>query len=287
MASAKLIPVVHRLRRSVEAAEDRHTTDRQLLRRYAANGDEGAFTTLVRRHGPRVLGACRQVLSDAADVDDAFQATFLVLLQKAGSVRWRDDLGGWLYAVAHRVAVRARTKSQSRRRHEGRASASPRESPPPDLSWRDACALLHAELDRLPDKFRLPLLLCYLEGRSRDEAAAQLGLTTAAVKSRLERGRNALRAGLRRCGVTLTAGLLMAVANSPAGAVPARLVQATLSAAAGPAPASVAALVQGVTAIMILGKFKCVAGLLLVVGLLGTLFVLNPLAPAVADPPQR
>jgi protocatechuate 3,4-dioxygenase beta subunit len=157
--------------------------------------------------------------------------------------------------------------------------------PAADLSWREACEVLHAELDRLPDKFRLPLLLCYLEGKSRDEAAAQLSLTVDALKGRLERGRNELRERLRRRGVTLTAGLGAAVATSRASAVSARLIQATLSAAIGRTPVAVAAVVQGVTATMILSKFKFAAGLLLAAGLLGTLYLFPRLSPPALSAP--
>src|SRR5439155_7064795 len=126
-----------------------------------------------------------QVLADEADVDDAFQATFLVLLDKARSRRWRASLGGWLFGVAHRVALRARARAAARHRHESRA-VRPASGPEADLSWREAVAVLHEELDRLPDRLRLALLLCYLEALSLDEAAQQLGWTPSTTKGRLE-----------------------------------------------------------------------------------------------------
>src|SRR5262245_29671143 len=156
---------------------------RQLLERYLAERDPAAFTALMRRHSRLVLSACRRVLSDEADIEDAFQATFLVLVHKASSVRWQASIGCWLYSVAHRVAVQARGGTARRRRHEGRASTRrPEAAEPADPSWRDACAVLHEELNRLPDRFRLPLLLCYLEGKSREEAASELGCSAGSVK---------------------------------------------------------------------------------------------------------
>jgi RNA polymerase sigma factor (sigma-70 family) len=171
----------------------------------------------VRRHGPLVLSACRQVLGESADVDDAFQATFLVLVRKAGRVRWRPSIANWLYGVAHRIAVRARTDAHRRKAHEGHASEQRNESATPDLSWREAVGILHEELDRLPDRFRLPLLACYLNGQSRDEAAAQLGCSTSTLKGRLETGRKRLRARLVRRGIELSAGLLAVLAEQARG----------------------------------------------------------------------
>src|SRR5262245_61701258 len=147
-------------------------TDRQLLERFTSRREPAALAALVRRHGRLVLSACRQVLTNEADVEDAFQATFLVLLRKAGTTCWRVSVGSWLFGVAHRIAVRARAETGKRRRRENEASARRAEAvEAADLSWAEACAVLHAELDRLPDKFRLPLLLCYLDGKTRDEAA--------------------------------------------------------------------------------------------------------------------
>jgi RNA polymerase sigma factor (sigma-70 family) len=177
------------------AEDHRELTDRQLLERFLDRQDEGAFAALVRRHERLVQSAVAKVLTDANDIEDAFQATFLVLVRKAKAVKWQAGLGTWLYAVAHRIAVHARAEAHQRRCREEATGRSQSEAAnaAPDLSWREACLLLHEELDRLPDKFRLPLLLCYLEGKSRDEAAAQLGLTVATVKGRLERGRKRAR----------------------------------------------------------------------------------------------
>jgi RNA polymerase sigma factor (sigma-70 family) len=286
MKAQALQPLLTALRRPLD---DRRLSDQQLLQRYLDHGDEPAFAALVRRHGPRVRAACRQVLADEADIDDAFQATFLVLLDKARSMRWRPSLGGWLFGVAHRVALRARARAAARHRHESRVRPSAR--PEADLSWREAVAVLHEELDRLPERLRLPLLLCYLEGLSRDEAAQQLGWTPGTVKGCLERGRLRLRDRLAWRGITLTAGLLAVLGNSGAACtVPPRLVQTTVQAAARramPAPG----LPHGVSPIMWKSYTGLLAGLLLVALALGGSFLLAPpganatgLAPSAESP---
>jgi RNA polymerase sigma factor (sigma-70 family) len=229
---------------AADPAEDR-PSDRELLDRYITGRDEEAFATLVRRHGRAVLTACRQVLTDPGDADDAFQATFLTLFRKARTTVWRDSLGAWLSAVAHRTAVQIRRQAQRRRTHEARA-VRPQVGDPPDLSWPEVCGILHEELDRLPDRHRLPLLLCYLHGQSRDEAAKALDWSTEAVKGRLERARRALAARLVRRGVTLSAGLLVALlANSVVGGPPPRLIHSTLRAVVGATGASVTARLLG------------------------------------------
>ena len=257
-------------------------SDREVLARVAA-GDGAAFAALVGRHGRAVLAACRHVLSDPADIDDAFQAAFVVLFRRAGRVRWAADVGGWLYAAAHRIAVRARADRLRRTAREA-AARKPDRADAPDPSWREVMAALHEELDRLPDRHRLPLLLCYLDGRSRDEAAALLGWSAGAVKGCLERGRRVLADRLRERGIDLGAGLLGAVAASAAGAggpTP-RLVERTLAAAGG-CPPAVAVLVKGMTPMKLL---PTVLGLTLagVVGLAAVAVGL-PERPAADRPP--
>src|SRR5205823_11872349 len=156
-----------------------------------------------------------------------------------------------------------------RQRRERRAAQAEAAHAAPDLSWREACAALHEELDRLPEKFRLPLVHCYLQGLSRDEAARQLGWSAGAVKGRLERGRQLLRGRLARRGITLSAGLLATLGDSAAArTVPPRLIQTTLHAAtSGPRSATVAALVQGATRVMV-PKISLAVGLLVVTGML-------------------
>jgi RNA polymerase sigma factor (sigma-70 family) len=287
MAGNTLTPVLHYVRRAAGPAGG--PTDKQLLDQFLARRDEAAFAELVRRHGRAVLAACRQVLADQADVEDAFQATFVVLFRKADSVRWRGSIGNWLFGVAHRLAVRARARARRRRQCEDRAAGRQAEFVvPPDLSWREAIAVLHEELDRLPDRYRLPLLLCYLQGLSRDETAAQLGWTAGAVKGRLETGRKQLRARLARRGVDLSAGLLAALTADAtrAAVLTFDLVQSTARlAVTGPCPAAVAVLARPVLSTVPVSSAK-VAGLaLLAVVFAAGARLLAPAAAPPADPP--
>jgi RNA polymerase sigma factor (sigma-70 family) len=265
--SAFLQSLVRQLRQTAEAGQLADCSDAELLERFQSSRDAEAFEAIVRRYGACVLSACRKVLGSTPDVEDAFQATFLVLLQNGTTIRQRQALGGWLTGVAHRIALKALAE-KSRRRARERKPAAAEEGP--DLSWREACAILHEELDRLPDTYRLPLLLCYLEGRSRDEAAQQLGCNLGVLHGRLERGRDRLRTRLTKRGVTLSTGLLAALANSvTAGGPPESLLRATLAAATtGRIPASVAALLHGAAPSMTLGKWKLLAVAILMLGLI-------------------
>jgi len=240
MTREPLSQFVRQLRRSLDADALTGASDSKLLATFRRDRDPAAFEAVVRRHGPRVLAACRKVLADPADVDDAFQATFLVLMRDPGAVRDAKSLGGWLYGVAHRIALKALARKQRREVVEARART--RTDVLPDLSWREACAILHEELDRLPDSTRLPLMLCYLEGRSRDEAAAHLGRTLNSLKKSMEKGREELRKRLRRRGVALSAGLLAAVAEPAAVAAPAvrTAVDAALTGSTSPVASELA-----------------------------------------------
>jgi RNA polymerase sigma factor (sigma-70 family) len=270
MSRGALRPVIGYLRHVAKTDDD--ASDRHLLDRFTTLGDQTAFATLVRRHSRLVLAACRKVLNDPADVEDAFQATFLVFSRKAHSIRWRDNVGGWLYGVAHRVAVHARADRQRRKlREESAGLQRPEAVLPSDLTWPEAVGVLHEELDRLPDKFRLPLLLCYLDGLSRDEAAQKLGWSVGSVKGNLERGRKRLHARLVRRGVTLSAGLLGAVAAPAQAVVPLKLVDSAVSLANAPAsavPATAAALAQGVLRVMKLQQIKSVITYSILTGVL-------------------
>src|SRR5262245_61314253 len=196
--------------------------DAQLLKLFALHRNEAAFEALLHRHGPLVFGVCRQLLFDEQDAEDAFQATFLVLARKAGSISRRSLLAHWLYGVAIRVAARAR-KNLFRRRVVERqdfdfsAVADAGRSADPDLA-----PVLHEEVRRLPDKYRGPVLLCYLEGKTNEEAASQLQWPVGTVKTRLDKAREMLRTRLARRGVALTAGLL--AANTVTAEVPAALL---------------------------------------------------------------
>jgi RNA polymerase sigma factor (sigma-70 family) len=207
------------VRRLSEPGRYQRATDRELLGLFLNDRDEAAFEILFRRHERLVRTAVARVLTDPDNTADALQATFLVLLRRAEAIDWRAGLGPWLYGVAHRVAVRLRVRDRRQPTLLGADDAAD-PSPPADPSWREACELLHVELDRLPDRYRLPLLLCYLEGKTRDEAAAALGLTAGAVKGRVRRGCALLRRRLTRRGVTLSVGLLAVTTSQTAvGAV--------------------------------------------------------------------
>jgi RNA polymerase sigma factor (sigma-70 family) len=272
VAQLTLTRVISHLHTVAGAESDADETDRGLLARFARTGGAAAFEALVRRHGQRVLAACRRILTDPADVDDAFQATFLVLLKKTGSVNWGESLGGWLCATAYRVALRARANAERRRDREiaaGRRRTN--ETPPADLSWREACAILYEELDKLPTRYRAVLLLCYLDGQSRDEAAKNLGCSTGTVRGCLERGRRMLANRLSRRGIAPAVALLAAASgeSATAGGLSPALVQSAVRAAAGGASPAVAALVRGVSPMTITSKVK-IATVLVLVALIGT-----------------
>jgi RNA polymerase sigma factor (sigma-70 family) len=221
--------------------------DAALLRAFVA-GDQEAFRTLVSRHGPLVLGVCRRVLSDDHAAEDAFQATFLVLARRADSVRTAGTLSAWLFGVARRVALKARTANRRRSRHETRVSKqSIRSTEPADaLTARELLAALDEELARLPIDYREPLLLCYWQGLTRDQAARRLGCSAGAVHGRLERGRARLAEQLRRRGFGPEALL---VAPLAAAAMPGDLLAQTAGLAVAPwsaaIPTTVVALAAG------------------------------------------
>ena len=175
-------------------------TDRQLLERFLAVNDPDAFRVLVERHGPMILSVCRNVLHGQHDVEDAFQCTFLALAKRASTIKNRDTLGPWLHRVALRVAQKARYRDYRRRTRERARTDSGLEYPldPPDLSF---IPMLHEEVSRLPDRYRLPVVLCYLEGKTNQEAAAQLSCPVGTIKGRLSRARQTLRDRLSRRGL--------------------------------------------------------------------------------------
>ncbi len=220
--------------------------DAQLLESFLADRDESAFAALVARHGPMVLATCRAVLKDPAAADDAFQATFLVLARKAGSVRGQDALGGWLHRVAYRAAVQA-ARDGARRRLEERKAAEMRATVEASEGVRDDLrAAVHAEVERLPESLRLPVVLCDLEGRTREQAAEELRWTEWMVRGRLARGRAKLRHRLTVRGLAPSVGLgVGALAAESVAAVPEALaavtVRSAIAAVAGRAAAPVAA----------------------------------------------
>jgi RNA polymerase sigma factor (sigma-70 family) len=239
--------------------------DRDLLRRFVTERDEAAFEELLRRHGAMVLGVCRRLLPQRQDAEDVFQATFLTLVRRAASVRNPEAVGSWLHGVAHRLALQLRESGARRCTHDGKTDLPRPADPLGEISLRDAEAALHEELARLPEKYRAPLVLCYLEGVRREAVAARLGWSPATLKRRLERGRELLRVRLIRRGLTPSAALaavLLAESSAPA-IVPTLLVTATVKAAAGVMAPRVAALVNGGAGGLLLAKFN--VGVLLVV----------------------
>jgi RNA polymerase sigma factor (sigma-70 family) len=207
-------------------------TDRQLLTDFAAGKDEEAFAELVRRHGPMVLGVCRQMLRHEQDAEDAFQATFLVLARKAGAVRTPEALSGWLYSVATRLAARNRAQAGRRRTREAPLVDTPadeREGEPPG---GELWPLLCEEVGHLPERYRIPFVLCYLEGKTNEEAARQLNCPPGTVFSRLARARQRLRQRLGRRGLVVSSGLLAATLSAlpqdAFAAVPAQLLRQTV-----------------------------------------------------------
>ncbi|HEY1378344.1 MAG TPA: sigma-70 family RNA polymerase sigma factor [Gemmataceae bacterium] len=231
MAHAQLRTVLRHLRCLAGGPDE--PTDRRLLERFAASRDEDAFAALVRRHGALVWGVCWRALGHAQDAEDCFQSTFLVLARKAAAVGWRDSVANWLYEVASRVAGEARTRRARRRTWEGRADARPGEDPMREAAARELCAALDDELHALPERYRAPLLACYLEGQTGDRAARQLGLSVRTLQRRLARGKQLLRGRLTRRGLTLSGVLLEAALSGDAAraALPPRLAAATAAAA--------------------------------------------------------
>ena len=221
-----------------------HHGDRELLERFASERDPIAFEALVERHGPMVLRVCKSALANAHDAEDAFQATFLVLARKAGSIRSRNSVANWLFGVASRVAARARVAAARRRKHESgglaRRADDVESDRAPDFDLGD---ILRDELRRLPDKYGAPVVLCYLEGRTCEEAAKDLKWPVGTVKVRLSRARDILKRRLGRRGLALPAGLLAAGTSSQAAtaALPPSLVASTVHAASVFAAGSLAA----------------------------------------------
>ena len=251
--------VVH-LYRTALSGDGGGLSDGQLLEYFLARRDPDAFACLVRRHGPMVLAVCRRVLRHTQDAEDAFQATFLVLVRRAEAVLPRERVGPWLHGVAYRTALKARGVAARRRGREAPLPPIEPEARPAD-DFSDLKPLLDRELVRLPDTYREPVILCDLQGRSRAEAARALGVPEGTVSSRLARGRHLLGERLARQGVALgaVAALLSAPAVQAAPTLTASTVEAALAVAAGQAatvPATVAALMQGVIRTMYLSKLK-------------------------------
>jgi RNA polymerase sigma factor (sigma-70 family) len=280
MADNRLDGVLQHIHKLVAAEHGGAPADGELLERFVRRRDEAAFAALVQRHGPMVLGVCRRVLKDSHDAEDACQAAFLILARRAASIRKRASVGSWLHGVAYRAAANLR-RQVARRRGREVPVVDVAQPAPAELTWCEVRTVLDEELRRLPERFRAPLLLCCLEGRTRDEAAQELGWNLGTLRGRLERGRELLRARLRRRGVGLSAALLAALLTGRAAsaAVPAALVVSIIKAAAASAagraaPAGVvsaqaAAVAEGVVRTMLMTRLKIITGVLLALGLVG------------------
>jgi RNA polymerase sigma factor (sigma-70 family) len=258
-------------------------TDGQLLDRFVQQRDEAAFAVLVDRHGAMVLRVCRQVLGDEHDAQDASQATFLVLARRAGSIGRRESVGCWLHGVALRVAAKARVAAARRRAHErrGAALAAGRlvEQVPTTPEERERWTSLHEELGRLPETFRAPIVLCYLEGLTQEQAAAQLNAPLGTIQSRLARGRARLKARLEQRGVDASAAIPgAALAAAPPSPAPAAWVEPTTRLAmefsrgttTRTAAGLAVALAEEVLRAMLIGKIKVLAGMILIATVLAT-----------------
>jgi RNA polymerase sigma factor (sigma-70 family) len=299
MPGSRLEKVVEHLRAATAGPAAGEATDAELLGRFVRGRDEAAFTALVRRHGPLVLGVCRRVLGNVHDAEDAFQATFLVLVRRAASLRSPEALGSWLYGVAYRAASEARRAAVRRRAKE--AKAVPRAETKTD-GPEELRAALDQELAGLPERYRAAVVLSDLQGKSRKEVARELGCAEGTAASRLARGRALLARRLARRGVGLAAGALAALAQDAAAAgAQAELVDSTVKAAlavaagqavAGAVSVPVASVLEGVLRAMLLNKVRQVAGALLLLAVLaaGTGLVLSASRaddPKAPDPGAR
>jgi cobalt-zinc-cadmium efflux system membrane fusion protein len=279
MPSSQANPVLQYIRKVAAEKSLLDLADPELLDQFITQRDETAFAALVRRHGPMVLGLCLRILHNEQDAEDAFQSTFLVFSRQAASLRPHKSLVGWLYSVAYRTAQKARLDAARRRKYEGGTTVAEVADPLAQITVREVHEILDRELTRLPVKFRVPLVLCYLEGLTRDEAAQRLDWPVSLLKSRLEQARERLRVRLTSQGLSL-AGIFVASVfheGTASAAVPPALLVSTVKAGTAVAgggtaallvPPSVAALTERVMKAMFMTKLKTATLGLLVLSLL-------------------
>jgi len=274
MTTTPLEGVLPCLRRMFAAKGNDNVADAELVRRFAQQRDEAAFELLVWRHGRMVLHVCRRILGHEQEAEDAFQATFLALARRAGAIRKQASVPSWLHTVASRIAFAARARGGRRKTRE-QTLDQPLQGNAPDpatlAAWQELGEILHAEVDRLGERYRLPFILCCLEGKTNAEAARELGCPVGTIESRLVRARERLRARLTRCGITLSAGLLALALDGPARAIsvnPAligRTARAALLFAGGGntgaalISAHVLSMTEGILRTMLLSKVKPLA----------------------------
>jgi RNA polymerase sigma factor (sigma-70 family) len=276
MTTSQMSKVIPYLRRRVLLRDGAGLTDQQLLEDHISRHEEAALATLVHRHGSMVWSVCRRVLTNYHDAEDAFQATFVVLVRKAASIASRELLANWLYGVAHQTALKARATTAKRKTRERQVKEMPEPEGVHQDLWHDMEPLLDQELSRLPDKYRVPIVLCDLEGKTRKEAARQLGVPEGTVAGRLARARAMLAKRLARHGLALSCGTLAAVLSQKAASasVPTWVMTSTIKTvtlvAAGQAglgviSAQVAALAEGVVKAMLFMKPKTAVAVVFVI----------------------
>jgi RNA polymerase sigma factor (sigma-70 family) len=276
MTASRISTVIQHLRRAVLPREGVGPTDGELLENFVSRRDEAALAALVRRHGLMVWGVCRRILRDYHDAEDASQATFLVLVRKAASVRPRELVANWLYGVAHQTALKARATRTRRAGRERQVATMPEPAAKDTDRWRDLQPWLDEELSRLPDMYRAVLVLCDLEGRTRKETARHLRVPEGTVAGRLARARTMLARRLARHGLSVSGAALAAVVSQRAAAagVPSPVLSSTIRAArafaagqtvvSGGISVRVATLTEGVLKAMLRRKLKApTLGLLL------------------------
>jgi RNA polymerase sigma factor (sigma-70 family) len=268
MTNGQLNPLLRHIRALV-GEQTAAATDAELLERFAASREEAAFAALVERYGRLVFGVCRRVLRHAQDAEDAFQATFLILAHKAASVRKRDSTASWLYGVAYRVAVKAKADAARRLEHERRTPTMTRREPHAEMLTRELQEVIDEELSHLPERYRAPVVLCCLAGKTQEQAARELGWPVGSMSRWLTRGKELLRKRLARRGFTVSAALLGAALASeaaPAATLTLATIKAAMLAATGLISVRVAALTEGVLRTMVLSKLTLAKCLLLVAG---------------------
>jgi RNA polymerase sigma factor (sigma-70 family) len=281
MTTRGISEVLQHLRRAVLLREGAGMTDGQLLDCFIGRRDQAVLGALVRRHGPMVWGVCRRVLEEDHDAEDAFQATFLVLVRKAATVVPREMVGNWLYGVAYQTALKARATAARRKARERQVGEMPEAAAAAQDVWSDLQPLLDQELSRLPEKYRSAIVLCDLEGKTRKETARQLGLPEGTLSGHLTRGRALLAKRLARVGLATSGGALAVVlAQNTASACipPGTLVSSTIkagalfvsgkAAATGVVSAKAAGLADWVLKSMLIAKLKSTAAVLLAAGVL-------------------
>src|SRR5262245_38783436 len=279
MATNQINHVIQGLRKAFLLQHGAEQTDKQLLDRFINHREGAPLEMLVRRHGLMVWGVCRRLLPNHQDAEDAFQATFLVLVRKATSIVPREMVGNWLYGVANQTALKVRAATARRGSRERQVTDMPEPTLEPDL-WDDLEAVLDRELSRLPDRYRAAIILCDLEGKTRKEAARQLGCPEGTVASRLATARKLLAKRLARHGLVVSAGALAATfsRNAAATTVPNSVVSSSINigalvtaggaAGAGLVSRGVAALVEGVIKTMLLRRLLKGTMVLLVTGMI-------------------